>query len=79
MNLIETPQITRRLYGKAFALLDKTQALLTLSDPGFLGVPGPGKGGGGRKVPAAHNSKTIHGIEMKFGRVVENHKLINLV
>ena len=35
--------------------------------------------GGGRKVPAAYNSKTIHGIEMKFGRVVESHKLINLV
>ena len=34
-------------------------------------------GGGGRKVPAAHNSKTILGIEMKLGRVVENHKLIN--
>ena len=33
----------------------------------------------GRKVPKAHKSKTIHGIEMKFGRVVENHKLINLV
>ena len=30
-------------------------------------------------MPAAHNSKTIHGIERKFGRVVENHKLINLV
>ena len=30
-------------------------------------------------MPAAHNSKTIHGIEMKFGRVVENHKLTNLV
>ena len=28
---------------------------------------------------AAHNSKTIHGIEMKFGMVVENRKLINLV
>ena len=28
---------------------------------------------------AGHNSKTIHGIEMKFGKVVENHKLINLV
>ena len=36
-------------------------------------------GRGGRKVPAAYNSKTIHGIEMKFGRVVESHKLINLV
>ena len=30
-------------------------------------------------MPAAHNSKTIHGIKMKFNRVVENHKLINLV
>ena len=34
-------------------------------------------GGGGRKVPATYNSKTIHGIEMKFGRVIENHELIN--
>ena len=30
-------------------------------------------------MPAAHNTETIHGIEVKFGRVVENHKLINLV
>ena len=30
-------------------------------------------------MPAAHNSKAIFGIEMKFGRVVENHQLINLV
>ena len=30
-------------------------------------------------MPAAHNSKTIHGIEMKFGNLVENHELINLV
>ena len=30
-------------------------------------------------MPAAHNSKTIHGMEVKFGRVVESHKLINLV
>ena len=45
-------------------------------------MPGPeeGKEGGeGRKVPAAHNSKTIHGVGMKFDRVVENHKIINLV
>ena len=33
----------------------------------------------GRKVPAAHNSKTINDNGMKFGGVVENHKLINLV
>ena len=46
----------------------------------FLGVwAGGGGGGGRRKVPAAHNSKTVHGIEMKFGTVVENHKLIKLV
>ena len=30
-------------------------------------------------MPAVRNSKTIHSIEMKFGRVLENHKLINLV
>ena len=36
-------------------------------------------GGGAPKVPAAYNSKTIHGIEMKFGRIVENYKLINLI
>ena len=30
-------------------------------------------------MPAAHNSKTIHGIEMKFDKAVENHKLVNLV
>ena len=30
-------------------------------------------------MPAVHNFKTIYGIEMKFGRVVENHKLVNLV
>ena len=53
---------------------------ITLSRPGIFWGPGPGtEGGGGRKVPADHNSKAIHGIEMKFGRVVENHKLINLV
>ena len=28
---------------------------------------------------AAYNCKTIHGIEMKFGKVVENHKLLNLM
>ena len=53
---------------------------LTLSSPGFFWVPGPGgEGGGGQKVPTAYNSKTIHGIEIKFGRVIENHKLIILV
>ena len=61
---------------------------LTLYGPGFLMVPGPGKrvvvvvvgGGGGRggwrKAASAYNSKTIHGIEMKFGSIVENHKLV---
>ena len=28
-------------------------------------------------MPAAHNSKTMHGIEIQFGRVVENHKRCN--
>ena len=39
---------------------------------------GRGGGGAGGEVPAAHNSKTINGNGMKFGGVVENHKLINL-
>ena len=30
-------------------------------------------------MPAAHNSKTINDNGMKFGEVIENHKLINLV
>ena len=34
------------------------------------------RGGGGWKVPAV---QTIHDIEMKLSRVVENHKIINLV
>ena len=33
----------------------------------------------GWEMPVAYNSKTIRGIEMKFGWVVENHKQINLV
>ena len=54
--------------------------ILTLSHLGFLRVArlGPGEGER-RKVPAAHNSKTINDNGMKFGGVVENHKLINLV
>ena len=32
-----------------------------------------GAGWGWVEMPAANNSKTLHGIEMKFGRVVENH------
>ena len=51
--------------------------ILTLSARAFLGAWA--RGGWGRKVLAAYNSKTIHGIKMKFGRVVENDKLINLV
>ena len=57
---------------------DTVRPLLTPSSPGIFGVPRLGGGGEG-KVPVAHNSKTIHGIGMKFGRVVENHKLVNLV
>ena len=30
-------------------------------------------GGGGRKVPAAYNSKTINDNEMKFGGLVKDH------
>ena len=52
--------------------------LFTLPARAFFWGAWAGWGGGGG-VPAAHNSKTIHGIETKFGTVVENHKLINLV
>ena len=38
-----------------------------------------GGGGGEGEVPTAHDSKTINDNGMKFGRVVENHKLINFV
>ena len=45
----------------------------------FWGALALGGRGGGRKVPATHDSRTIHDIEMKFGKVVDNHKLINLM
>ena len=51
---------------------------LALSSPGFLIIFFGGRREGW-KVPVAHNSETIQGIEMKFGTVVENRKLINLV
>ena len=50
--------------------------VLTLFRLGFLRVAqlgGEGGGEGGRKVPAAYNSKTINGNEMKLGGVVKNH------
>ena len=49
---------------------------LTLFRLGFLRVAQPwggGGGGDGRKVPAAYNSKTISGNEMKLGGVVKDH------
>ena len=39
----------------------------------FEGDSAWGGGGGGRKVPAACNSKTINDNEMKFGGVVKDH------
>ena len=59
----------RRIFEKA--------AILTLSSPDYIWGDWAG-GEGGQKVPAAHNTETIHGIEVKFGGVVENNKLINL-
>ena len=46
---------------------------LTLFRLGFLGVAQIGGGGGGRKVPAVYNSKTINDNEMKLGGVVKGH------
>ena len=51
------------------------QSMLTLSGPGFFWVPGAGGG----KCPRPITLNLFMVIEMKFGRVVENHKLINLV
>ena len=48
-----------------------------LSGPGFFWMSEPG--GRGAESAAAYSSKTTHGIEMKFGKVVENHKLLSLV
>ena len=66
--------------GCSFCVRDKTtfKGDITL---GFLRMAWHrGGGGGGLEVPAAHNSKTIlNENEMKFGRIVENHKLISLV
>ena len=42
-------------------------------------MPGPGEEGGGGGVPRPLTLKTIHGIETKFGRVVENQKLNDLL
>ena len=36
-------------------------------------------GGGGAESAAALNSKTINDNKIKFGGVVENHRLISLV
>ena len=46
---------------------------------GCLGQEVGGRGGGGGKCLRPITPKTIHGIKIKFGRVVENHKLINLM
>ena len=41
---------------------------------GFLRVAQlGGRGGVGRKVPAAYNSKTINDNEMKLGGIVKDH------
>ena len=72
--LLSLQNVLQTLWFRVIDIFNITP--LTLFGSGCFGVPG---GGGGRKVPAAHNSKTIDGIEMKFGGVVENHKLINLV
>ena len=55
---------------------DKTIFNLTLTARAFLGCLGTGGGGG--ECPRPITLK-LHGIGMKFGMVLENHKLINLV
>ena len=51
--------------------------VLTVFRQGFLRVAG--WGGGVWKVPAAYNSKTINGNEMKFGGVRSKGSLANVV
>ena len=58
-------------YCNKFAML-LIFRFLTLFRLGFLRVAQLG-GGGGWKVPAAYNSKTINDNEMKPGGVVKNH------
>ena len=41
--------------------------------PGLFSEGGSAWGGGGWKVPAACNSKTVNDNEMKFGGVVKDH------
>ena len=56
--------------------------VLTIFRLGFLMVARlaiGGGGGGGQKVLGAYNSKSINNNEMKFGEVVNDHKLINFV
>ena len=51
-----------------------TTAFLTLFRLGFLREAQlGGRGGGGRKVPTAYNSKTINDNAMKFAGVVKDH------
>ena len=52
-------------------VVDMVIDLLTLFRLGFLRVAQ--LGGGGRKVPAAYNSKTVNANEMKFDGVVKDH------
>ena len=54
-------------------ILAAPSSYLTLLRLGFLMVAQLGGGGGGRKVPAAFNSKTINGNELKFAGVVKDH------
>ena len=70
-------QTTPLLSTQFFRLTGYLQHL-TLFRLGFLRVAQLG-GGGGRKVPTAYNSKTIYDNEMKFGGVVMDHYLINLL
>ena len=76
-NLFKCPGYARR-FSRGGMFAAGIDSHVNSIRPGlFLGVWALGKGGGG--LPADHNSKTIDGIETKIDRVVENHKLINLV
>ena len=68
------------LYAKFYVFSCRAQkvlpcflAILNPIPPGLFEGGSAWGGGGGRKVPAAYNSKTINDNKMKFGGVVKDH------
>ena len=77
--LVNTPPPPTKSNGSPLSTMypnPPNKSILTQFGLGFLRVARLGAGwggGGGRKLPAAYNCKTINDNEMKFGAVVKNH------